>query len=174
MTVEQKPIETVTPTAMAELEIMKNDSAKSVTGRNPEIRSVALLLLAIFGINLLSHLSLLLIADSMGSNHSGVISEFVKSKGLLGIVFLLVQLIAIFVLLFTRSVSVAKIIIIAAAISVVVNIVQGLIGFAVGPNLFFETAILGVNFFIFLKIFRLTGLANYRTHQKFRLHANLR
>ncbi len=172
MTGEQKPLETTeiyanptepnlptghqiaAPTAMAELEIMKNESAKSVTGRNLEIRNVALLLLAIFGINLFSQFSLLLIGNSMGSNHNGVINEFVKSNGLTGIVFLLVQLIAIFVLLFTRNVSIVKIIIVAVAISVVVNIVQRLIGFNIGPGLFFDIAILGINFFIFRKIFK--------------------
>jgi hypothetical protein len=168
---EQKPLETakihanpiepnlptghqiVTPKAMAELEIIKNEGAKSVTGRNLEVRNVALLLLAVLGINLFSQFSSLLIANSMGTNHSGVINEFVKSNGFVGIAFLLIQLIAIFVLLFTRNVSVAKIILVVAAIGVAVNIVRGLIGFDIGPNLFFEIAILGVNFFIFRKIF---------------------
>ena len=90
----------------------------------------------------------------MGSNHNGVMNEFVKSNGFTGIVFLLIQLIAIFVLLFTRNVSTAKIIIVVAAISVVVNIVQGLNGFSVGPGVFFGIASLAVNFFIFRKILK--------------------
>jgi len=146
--------QTVAPTARAELEIMKNENAQSVAGRNPEIRNVALLLLAMFGINLLSQFSLLLINNSMGGNHSGVIHEFVKSNGLIGIAFLLIQLAAIFVLLFTHNVSIAKIIIIAAAISVAVNILQGLHSFSIGPGLFFEVTGLVVNFFIFRKIFK--------------------
>ena len=172
MTGEQKPLETtgihanptepnpptehqtVAPTALAELEIMKNENAKSVAGRNPEIRNVALLLLAVLGINVLSQFSSLLITNSVGSNHNGALHDFVKSNGLMGVVFLLIQLIAVFVLLFTRSVSVAKIIIIAAAISVAATIVQGLIGFSIGPGVFFGIVSLAVNCFIFWKIFK--------------------
>ena len=159
MTSQQEPLEPtghqiVAPAAMAELEILKNESAKSVTGRNPEIRNVALLLLAVFGINSLSRFGLLLISNSMGNSHNGVIHEFVKSNGLIGIVFLFIQLVAIFVLLFTRNASVAKSIIVVAAISVAANVLQGLRGFSIGPGIFFEVTGLAVNFFIFWRMFK--------------------
>lgn len=146
--------QTTAPKAMAELEIMKVENAKSVAGRNPEVRVIALLFLAIIGISIFGQFSLLLINNSFNNTQGGIVSEFVKSSGFTGIALLLIQLLATFTLLFTRNISVAKTIILVAGISFAINIVQSMISFGIGPTMIISFGSLAVNFFIFRKIFK--------------------
>lgn len=139
--------------AMAELEIMKAESAKSVAGRNPEVRVIALLFLAMLGISIFGQFGLLFINNSFNSTQSGVISEFVKSSGFMGIALLLIQLIATFTLLFTRNISVAKTITLVAGISFAISVVQSIINFEISPTMILSFGSLAVNFFILRKIF---------------------
>jgi len=142
------------PMAMAELEIMKVEGAKSVADKSPEIRSIALLLVVVLGITLFSQISSYVIVKSFNTTHISFFSLFVSSNGILGIALLLIQVMAIFILLFTRNTSHAKTIILVAGIGIGVTLVKGFFGFQVGPAIMANLAVLVVNFFILRKIFK--------------------
>jgi hypothetical protein len=150
---EEKQRYTV-PTAMADLEIMKAEGTKSAADQNPEVRNIALLLLAVLGITLFSQISLFLVANSFNTTHPGFWSTFVSSNGFLGITLLVIQVIAIFVLLFTRNTSYVKVALLTVGISFGVTLVKGVVSFDISPSVVANFAALVVNFFILRKIFR--------------------
>lgn len=148
---EQKAI---TPMAMAEIAIMKAESAKSAADKNPGIRSVALLLLAILCINTLSQVATYLIVESFNTTHTDFFSAMLTSNGVFGAALLLVQAAAIFTLLLTRSVSLAKTIILIAGISFGVSTVISIAHFDIGPAITAHFATLLVNLLLFQKIIK--------------------
>jgi hypothetical protein len=143
------------PMAMAELEIMKVEGAKSVADKSPEIRNIALLFLVILGITLFGQISSYLIASSFNNEHPSFFSALVSSNGVLGITILLIQVTAIFILLFTRNTSHAKTIILVAGICFGVTLVKGGLSFGIGPAMVASFASLVVNFLILRKIFKI-------------------
>ena len=142
------------PMAMAELEIMKAEGVKSVADKSPEIRNVALLLIVVLGITLSSQIISYLIAASFNNAQTSFFSFFVGNNGTLGIVLLLIQVTAIFILLFTRNTSHAKTIILVASITFGVTLAKGILSFQIGPSIITNATILMVNFLIFRKIFK--------------------
>ena len=163
MEAEQKPIDTTkiypdpkitAPMAMAELEIMKVEAAKSAAAKSPGIRNIAILLIVVLGVTLFSQVISYLIATSFNTIQVSFFSLFLSSNGVLGITFLLIQVIAILVLLFTRNTSHAKTIILVAGISFGVTLVNGIFSFQIGPGIIASAAALAVNFFILVKIFK--------------------
>lgn len=148
---EEQPI--TVPLAQAELEIMKAEGAKSVADKSPEIRSIALLLMVVFGVTLFSQIGSYVVAESFNTAHANFLAAFVSSNGILGSVFLLAQVIAIFVLLFTRKTSHAKAIILIAGLGFAATLVNGMLRFEIGPTIVPNTATLAVDFLILRKIF---------------------
>ncbi|HSX43567.1 MAG TPA: hypothetical protein VLF59_05800 [Candidatus Saccharimonadales bacterium] len=144
-----------TPMAMANLEIMKSESTKGVADQNPEVRNIALLFVAVLGITLFSQASSFLIVSSFNNTHPSFFQLFVSSNGFLGITFLLIQVVAIFILLFTRNISHAKTIILVTGISFGVTLLKGIFSLDIGPAAMANFATLVVNFLIFRKIFKL-------------------
>jgi hypothetical protein len=142
------------PMAMAQLEIMKVEGAKSAADQNPEFRNIALLFLAILGITLFGQISSYLIVESFNTTQTSFLSAFASSNGVLGIALLLIQVIAIFILLFTRNTSHAKTIILVAGIGFGVILVKGIFSFQIGPAIMANFAALVVNFLILRKIFK--------------------
>jgi hypothetical protein len=142
------------PMAMAELEIMKLEGAKSVAYKSPEIRNIAILLIIVLGVTLVSQISSYLIIESSSNTQTSFLSLFINSNGVLGITLLLIQAITIFILLFTRNTSHAKTILLVAGIGFGVTLVKGLFSFQIGPSVIIDLATLGVNFFILRKIFK--------------------
>lgn len=149
---EKQPI--TAPMAMAELEIMKVKSAKSVSDQKPEVRNIALLFLLIFGITLLGQISSYLIARSSNDTQTSFLPAFVSSNGVFGIALLLAQVIAIFILLLTRNTSHAKTIILIAGIGFAVALVKGIFSFQIGPAMMVDLVTLAVNFVILQKVFK--------------------
>lgn len=149
---EEKP-QITAPMAMAELEIMKAEGAKSAAAKNPELRNIALLFMVVVGVNVLSQIGSYLIVQSFNNTQTSFFTAFVNSTGTLGIMLLLVQVIAIFILLFTRNTSHAKALLLVAGICFGVTLLEGIFSFQIGPSLITDLAILGVNFFILRKIF---------------------
>lgn len=148
---EEKP--QVTPAmAMAELEIMKLENAKSVADKSPEIRNIALLLAVVLGVTLFSQVISYLIVRSFNNTETSFFSLFVSSNGIFGITVLLAQVIAIFILLSTRKTSHAKTILLVMAIGFGVSLVTGTVGLQIGPTIMANAAILVVNFLILRKI----------------------
>jgi hypothetical protein len=141
------------PMAMAELEIMKLEGAKSAAAKNPEIRNIALLLLAILCVTLLGQISSTLIVTSFDTTQS-FFSVFLSSNGVFGIALLLIQAIAIFTLLFTRNISRAKTIILVAGIGFGALLINGIVSFTIGPAIMTSIATLVVIFLIFRKIIK--------------------
>lgn len=141
-------------TAMAELEIMKATNAKSAAGKNPEIRDIALLLIIILGITLFGQISTYLIAKSFSNIHTSFWSAFASNNGPLGITLLLVEVIAIFILLFTRNMAHAKTVIAVAGIGFGATLIKGIFSFQIGPAVMANFATLVVNFLILRKIFK--------------------
>jgi len=144
----------IAPMAMADLEIMKAESAKSTASHNPEVRNIALLLIVVLGVTLLSQISSFLMAQSFSTTHTSFLSAFVNTNGFLGIALLLIQMIAIFILLFTRNISLVKAVILLAGVSFGVTLVKGILSFGVGPTMLLNFATLVVNFLILRKIFK--------------------
>ncbi len=142
------------PMAMAELEITKAEGAKSAADKSPEIRDVALLLAVVFGITLFSQISSYLLVKPFNTTQTNFFSAFVSTSGILGITLLLIQVIAICILLFTRNTSLAKTIILVAGISFGVTLVKGIFSFQIGPTIIANAAVLVVNFLILRKIFK--------------------
>jgi hypothetical protein len=142
------------PMALAELEIMKVEGAKSVADKSPELRNIALLLIVVLGATLLSQIGSYLIVESFNTTQSDFFSTFVNSNGVLGITLLLIQVIAIFILLFTRNTSHAKTVLLVAGIGFGVTLVKGIVGFQIGPSIITDLAILVVNFLILRKLFK--------------------
>lgn len=142
------------PMAMAELEIMKVEAAKSVADKSPEIRNIALLLAAVVGVNLFSQIISYLIVASFDNTQSNFFSMFVSSNGALGIIFLLVQVAAIFTLLFTKNTSHAKTVILIAGIGFGLGLVSSIASFNIGPGIMTNIATLVVSFLIFRKILK--------------------
>lgn len=142
------------PMAMAELEIMKVEGAKSAADKSPEIRNIALLLTVVLGVTLFSQIISYLIVKSFNNTQTSFFSLFVSSNGVLGLTILLIQVIAIFILLFTRNTSHAKTIILVAGIGFGVTLVNGIFSFQTGPSIMADSAILVVNFLILRKIFK--------------------
>lgn len=140
--------------AMADLEIMKAQGAKSVADQNPEVKKVALLFLAILGITLFSQISSYLVVRSFDNTHTSFFSAFVGSNGTLGITLLLIQVIAIFVLLFTRNISRAKIIILVAGVGYGISLVNSFSGFQIDPAAMAKITTIAVNLLILRKIFK--------------------
>jgi len=153
--ISEEKQQTTVPMAMAELEIMKIEGAKSAADKSPEIRNVALLLAVVLGVTLFSQISLYVIVESLNNTQTSFFSAFVSSNGVLGITFLLVQVIAIFILLFTRNTSHAKTIILVAGIGFGVTLVKGIFSFQIGPAIMAGLVTLVVNFLILRKIFKL-------------------
>jgi len=162
MEAKQKPIGPVSeekqqitaPMAMAELEIMKVEGAKSAANKSPEIRDIALLLIVVLGVNLFSQIISYLIVESFNIAQPSFFSAFVSINGVLGITLLLVQVIAIFILLFTRNMSHAKTILPVVGIGFGITLVKGIFSFQIGPSIITDLAILVVNFLILRKIFK--------------------
>jgi hypothetical protein len=154
---KQKPVGTAkitAPIAMAELEIMKVEGAKNVANRSPEIRNIALLLIVVLGVTLFSQIISYLLVMSFGTTQISFFSVFISSNGVLGLTLLLVQVIAIFMLLFTKNTAHAKTILLVAGISFGISLVNGIFSFQVGPGVIASGAALVVNFLILVKIFR--------------------
>lgn len=145
-----------TPMAVAELEIMKVESAKSVADKSQEIRNIALLLMVVLGVTLLSQVITYVIVESFNTTtiQTSFLSLFVSSNGVLGITFLLIQVIAIFILLFTRNTSHVKAVLVVAGIGFGVTLVKGISSFQIGPTIMANLATLIVNALIFRKIFK--------------------
>jgi hypothetical protein len=143
------------PMAMAELEIMRAEGAKSAADKSSGIRNIALLLAVLLGVTLFSQIISYLIVKSFNNTETSFFSLFVNSNGVLGITFLLVQVIAIFILLFTRNTSHAKTIILVAGIGFGVTLVKSVFSFGVSPAMMFSFATLVVNFLILRKIFKI-------------------
>jgi len=141
------------PMALAELEIMKADSAKSVANKSPEVRNIAALLAAVLGLGLFGQIISYLIVKSFNTETS-FFAFFASSNGVLGIAILLVQVIAIFILLFTKNISRAKTIILIAGIGFGVALVSGIFSFRIGPSIMTDLAILVVNILLVRKIFK--------------------
>jgi len=150
---KQKP-QITAPMAMADLEIMKVEGAKSAANKSPEIRNIALLFVVVFGVTLLSQISSYLLVKSSDTTQTSFLSAFASSNGALGITLLLIQVIAIFILLFTRDTSHVKTIILVAGISFGVTLVKGIFGFQIGPAIIANSATLVVNSLILRKIFK--------------------
>ena len=140
--------------AMAELEIMKAEGAKSVADRNPEIKNIALLLAVVLGVTLFSQVISYLIITSFDTTQTNFFSLFVNSNGVLGITLLLVQIVAVCILLFTKDTSRAKTVLLVAGISFGVSLVNGALSFQVGPSAIASGATLVVTFLILQKIFK--------------------
>jgi hypothetical protein len=149
---KQKPINTA-PMAMAELEIMKAEGAKSVADKNPEIKNIALLLAVVLGVTLFSQIISYLIITSFNNTQTDFFSLFINSNGVLGITLLLIQVIAVSILLFTRNSSHAKTILLVAGIGVGASLINGIFSLQFGPSIIANAATLVVNFFILRKIF---------------------
>lgn len=141
------------PMAMAELEIMKVESAKSVADKSPEVRNIALLLAAVLGLGLFGQIISYLIIKSFESQTS-FFSFFVSSNGVLGITLLLIEVVAIFILLFTRNISRAKTIILVAGIVFGISLVKGIFSFQIGPGIMTDIATLMIDILIVRKIFK--------------------
>lgn len=142
------------PMAMAELEIMKLEGAKSVADKSPDMRNIALLLIIVLGVTLVSQIGSYLIIESFSDTQISFFSFFINSNGVLGTTFLLIQVIAIFILLFTRNTSHAKIILLVASIGFGITLVNGILSFQIGPSIITTLATLAVNFFILRKIIK--------------------
>lgn len=142
------------PTAMAELEIMKAEDAKSVANKSPEIRSIALLLMVALGVTLFSQVVTYFIVQSFGEAKASFISVFMSSNGFLGVTLLLVQAVAMFALLFTRNISHAKTIILVTGLSFGVTLVRGFFSFQIGPAVMANATTLVVDFLILRKIIK--------------------
>lgn len=141
------------PIAMAELEIMKTESGESLISHNTAVRTAALLLLAIVGISLVSQFVSLAMTKSFNGTDGNILIEFVKANGMMGIGLLVVQLVAVLTLLFTRNSSIAKTIILVAGISLLISIFRGMVNFRISPTMLLDLAALALDFFIFRKIY---------------------
>jgi hypothetical protein len=153
--VSEEKQQTTAPTAMAELEIMKVEGAKSVADKSPEIRNIALLLAVVLGVTLFSHIGLYVIVESFNYAQPSFFSAFVSTTGVLGITLLLTQVVAIFILLFTRNTSHAKTILLVAGICFSVTLIKSIFSFGIGPAIMANLAILVIDFLILRKIFKL-------------------
>lgn len=140
------------PLAMAELEIMKAEDAKSVANKSPQIRKITLLLAVVLGVTLFSQITIYWVTQSFDDSKTSLMSFITNSNGVLGTALLLVQATAIFALLFTRSVSYAKTIILVAGISFGISLVRGFLSFQIGPAVIAQAATLVVDFLILRKI----------------------
>jgi hypothetical protein len=160
MEAKQKPTgseekqQVTAPMAMAELEIMKAEGAKSVADKSPEIKKLALLLAVVLGVTLFSQIVSYLIIESFDTAQTNFFSLFVSSNGILGITLLLIQAVTIFILLFTRDTSHAKTILLVASVGFGVALVKSIFSFQLGPSIITDLTILVVNFFILWKIFK--------------------
>jgi hypothetical protein len=153
--VSEKKQQITAPVAMAELEIMKVEGAKSAADKSPEIRNIALLLIVVLGVTLFGQIISYVIVESFNNTQAGFFRTFVSSNGVLGITLLLTQIVAIFILLFTRNTSHAKTIILVAGIGFGITLVKGIFSLQLGAAIMANFATLVVDFLILRKIFKL-------------------
>lgn len=151
--VSEEKQQNIPPMAMAEIEIMKLENAKSAADKSPGIRNIALLLLAVLGVNVLSQVISYLLVTSFDDTQT-FLSIFISSNGILGMALLLIQAIAIFILLFTRDTSRAKTIILGAGIIFGISLISSIARFDIGPGIMTNIATVVVYFLIFRKIFK--------------------
>ncbi len=142
------------PMALAELEIMKVEGAKSAADKSPGIKNIALLLIVLLGVTLFSQIISYLIVTPFNNTEASFFSLFVSSNGVLGLTIMLIQVIAIFTLLFTRNTARAKTVLLVAGIGFGVTSLNGILGLQIGPSIMTDVAILVVNLFILGKIFK--------------------
>lgn len=136
--------------AMAELEIIKIENDKSISERNPGLREIALLMLIVVATTIIMRFMSVIVFNA---SQESILKIFMQSIGILGIITILIQFGAIAILLSTRDVMIAKIIILIVGIGFAINIVQRLSYFQISASMLFDIASLVVNVYIFRKVF---------------------